>query len=71
MLWGRFMFDRPREDLLRHLIDWEEAASSLSGRRKEFNPGLITTRQTKEAFSVFTTRIPVGQHKLATPYDGS
>jgi predicted helicase len=52
MLWGRFMFDRPREDLLRHLIDWEEAASSLSGPRKEFNLGLITTRQTKEAFSV-------------------
>jgi predicted helicase len=71
MLWGRFMFDRPREDLMRHLIDWDEAESSLSSRRKEFNLGLISTRQTKEEFSVFSTRIPVGQHKLATPYDGS
>jgi len=71
MLWGRFMFDRPREDLMRHLIDWEEAAVSLSSRHKEFNLGLIATRQTKEEFAVFATRIPVGQHKLATPYDGS
>jgi hypothetical protein len=71
MLWGQFIFDRPREELMRHLIDWEEAASSTSGRRKDFNLALIATRQTKERFSVFATRIPVGQHKLATPYDGS
>jgi predicted helicase len=71
MLWGRFMFDRPREDLMRHLIDWSDCVTSSARRQNEFNLALIATRQTKEAFSVFCTRIPVGQHKLATPYDGS
>ena len=57
MLYGRFAFDRPREELNHHF-----ASENL---------GLITTRQTKEEFSVFSTRIPIGQHKIATPYDGS
>ncbi len=33
--------------------------------------GLISTKQATESFSVFSTTQPVGQHKLATPYDGS
>ena len=57
MLYGRFAFDRPREELNHHFF--------------ADNIGLIVTRQTKEEFSVFATRLPVGQHKLATPYDGS
>lgn len=35
------------------------------------NLALITTKQTKESFSVLATGLPAGQHKLATPYDGS
>ncbi|OGS74880.1 MAG: hypothetical protein A2Z94_08040 [Gallionellales bacterium GWA2_55_18] len=35
------------------------------------NLALITTKQTKENFSVLATGLPAGQHKLATPYDGS
>ena len=57
MLFGRFAFDRPREELNHHFA--------------EENLGLISTRQTKEKFSVFSTRLPLGQHKIATPYDGS
>lgn len=57
MLWSRFTFDRPREDLNHHL--------------QLENVGLISTKQTTESFSVFSTTQPVGQHKLATPYDGS
>jgi len=57
MLWGAFAFDRPRQELISHLL--------------RENIGLISTRQTKELFSVFSTVWPVGQHKLATPYDGS
>ena len=56
---------------MRHLIDWNDRLASSGHREKEYNLALITTRQTKEMFSVFSTRIPVGQHKLATPYDGS
>jgi len=57
MLWGQFAFDRPRQELISHLMNE--------------NIGLISTRQTKELFSIFSTMRPVGQHKLATPYDGS
>jgi len=57
MIWGHLTFDRPREDLNHHL-GFE-------------NIGLISTRQATELFSVFSTIRPVGQHKLATPYDGS
>ncbi len=57
MLYGRFSFDRPRPELIHHII-----SGSLA---------LITTRQTKEHFSVFICDQPPAQHKLATPYDGS
>lgn len=70
MMWGRHVFDRPREELLKHLMDRRQAASSSHARREEYNLALITTRQSTEMFAVFATRIPVGQHKLATPYDG-
>ncbi|MFV8270792.1 type ISP restriction/modification enzyme [Flavobacterium sp. GT2N3] len=29
------------------------------------------TKQTKESYSAFITNIPLGQHRIATPYDGS
>ena len=57
MLWGASVFDRPRSELINQFL--------------QENFGLISTRQTKELFSVFSTTLPVGQHKLATPYDGS
>jgi predicted helicase len=57
MLWGTFAFDRPRLELNSHLL--------------QQNLALISTRQTTGSFSVFSTIWPVGQHKLATPYDGS
>jgi hypothetical protein len=57
MLWGAWVFDRPRQELINQFL--------------QENLGLISTRQTKELFSVFSTTLPVGQHKLATPYDGS
>jgi hypothetical protein len=57
MLYGKFAFDRPREELNLHLLSE--------------NIALIVTRQATQAFSVFATILPVGQHKLATPYDGS
>jgi hypothetical protein len=57
MLYGRWIFDRPRPELVHHI-----RSGSLA---------LITTRQTKENFAVFVTDQPPAQHKLATPYDGS
>jgi len=58
MLYGNYAFDYYRPLINDELL------------RKE-NLALIFTRQTKEAFSVFVTDKPVGQHKLVTPYDGS
>lgn len=57
MLYGSYAFDYPRLEINDHLI--------------HFNFALITTRQTKENFAVYATNLPAGQHKLATPYDGS
>ena len=57
MLYGKFAFDYPRMEINDNLL--------LN------NLALITTRQTKEQFSIFVTSKLVGQHKLATPYDGS
>lgn len=57
MLYGRFAFDYHRPEINDHLL-------------KE-NIALISTKQTKELFSVLVTNKPAGQHKLATPYDGS
>jgi len=57
MLYGAFAFDYHRPEVNDHLL-------------KE-NLALISTRQTKEDFSALVTNRPAGQHKLATPYDGS
>jgi len=57
MLYGDYAFDYPRQEINDHLL--------------YPNFALISTKQTKEDFSVFATNNPVGQHKLATPYDGS
>ncbi|QQZ27953.1 hypothetical protein HMY34_03830 [Thiothrix subterranea] len=57
MLYGSYAFDYHRP--------------SLNDQLQENNVGLIFTRQTKENFSVFISSIPLGQHKIATPYDGS
>jgi len=58
MLYGEYAFDYHRPQINDHLL-------------KTDNYGFITTRQTKELFSVFITNKPLGQHKIATPYDGS
>lgn len=58
MLYGDYAFDYCRPEINDNLI-------------YNNNFALISTRQTKESFSVFITKDPVGQHKLATPYDGS
>lgn len=57
MLYGSYAFDYPRPEINDHLL--------------HPNFALITTRQTKENFAVYATNLPAGQHKLATPYDGS
>jgi len=57
MLYGPFAFDYHRPEINDNLL-------------KE-NFALISTKQTKELFSVLVTNKPAGQHKLATPYDGS
>ena len=57
MLYGSYAFDYHRPEVNDHLL--------------QENIALITTRATKELFSVFVSNKPAGQHKLATPYDGS
>jgi len=57
MLYGDYAFDYHRPELNNNLL------------RENF--GIVYTRQTKENFAVFITNIPLGQHKIATPYDGS
>ena len=57
MLYGPYAFDYHRPEVNDHLM--------------QANLALISTRQTKEEFSVLATAKPAGQHKLATPYDGS
>jgi hypothetical protein len=57
MLYGAFAFDYHRPEVNDSLL--------------EPNVALISTRQTKERFAVLSTARPAGQHKLATPYDGS
>jgi predicted helicase len=58
MLYGEYAFDYHRPQINDELLH-------------KNNFGFITTRQTKESFSVFITNKPLGQHKIATPYDGS
>lgn len=57
MLYGSFAFDYHRPEINDCIIAGSKA--------------LICTKQTKEQFSVLACDKPVGQHKLATPYDGS
>ncbi len=57
MLYGDYAFDYHRPELNNNLLN--------------DNYGLIFTRQTKEEFGVFMSNKPLGQHKIATPYDGS
>jgi len=58
MLYGDYAFDYHRPQVNNNLLH-------------NNNYGFVTTRQTKEIFSVFITNKPLGQHKIATPYDGS
>ena len=58
MLYGEYAFDYHRPQINDSLINKD-------------NISFITTRQTKESFSVFISSKPLGQHKIATPYDGS
>ncbi len=58
MLYGEYAFDYHRPQINDNLLQKE-------------NYGFITTRQTKELFSIFISNKPLGQHKIATPYDGS
>lgn len=58
MLYGDYAFDYPRPQINNQLIHRNNIA-------------LISTRQTKEHFGVFVSRVPLGQHKIITPYDGS
>lgn len=57
MLYGKYAFDYHRPEINDSLI-----AGNL---------GLIFTRNTRESFATFITSLPVAQHKIATPYDGS
>jgi Type ISP C-terminal specificity domain len=57
MLYGEYAFDYPRAEINDDML--------------YPNFAIITTRQTKDSFSVLVTNLPVGQHKLVTPYDGS
>jgi predicted helicase len=57
MLYGPFAFDYHRPEINDQLL--------------QSNVALISTKQTKEHFSVLATNLPAGQHKLVTPYDGS
>jgi predicted helicase len=57
MLYGSYAFDYHRPEINDQLL--------------QKNLALISTRQTKEQISLLVTNKPAGQHKLATPYDGS
>ena len=57
MLYGDFAFDYLRPQINDSLL--------------KPNIALITTKQTKENFSAFASNVPLGQHKIVTPYDGS
>ena len=58
MLYGDYAFDYPRPQINNQLV-------------KKNNIALICTRQTKERFGIFVAKVPLGQHKIVTPYDGS
>lgn len=58
MLYGEYAFDYHRPQINDCMLKMDNLA-------------FITTRQTKENFSVLIANKPLGQHKIATPYDGS
>lgn len=58
MLYGEYAFDYPRPQINDQM-------------HKIQNLALVCTRQTKENFGVFVVDVPLGQHKIVTPYDGS
>lgn len=57
MLYGDFAYDYLRPQVNDNLL--------------RPNVALIYTKQTKENFSAFVSNVPLGQHKIVTPYDGS
>lgn len=57
MLYGDYAFDYPRPLLNDNLL-------------KE-NIALISTKQNRDCCSIFLSSTPLGQHKIAAPYDGS
>lgn len=57
MLYGSFAFDYLRPQINDNLL--------------KPNIALITTKQTRERFSALASNVPLGQHKIVTPYDGS
>ncbi len=58
MLYGDYAFDYPRSVINDNMISTGNIA-------------MISTRQTKERFGIFCSNLALGQHKIATPYDGS
>jgi predicted helicase len=57
MLYGDYAFDYSRPLLNDNLL--------------KDNIALISTKQNRDSCSVFLTSTPLGQHKIAAPYDGS
>ena len=57
MLYYKYIFDRPREQLNTHLV--------------KNNLGLIVNRQSRLLFSPFVTNLPLGQHCILDPREGS
>ena len=57
MLYGDYAFDYSRPQLNDNLL--------------KDNVALVATKQNRENCSVFISSIPLGQHKIAAPYDGS
>lgn len=58
LIYSSFLLDYPRPIINQHMLTGE-------------NLSFATTRQTREPFSILVTNLVCGQHKIATPYDGS
>lgn len=57
MLYGEYAFDYPRP--------------LFNDNMQKKNLALIVNKQNRDSLSVFISSVPVGQHKIADPYDGS
>ena len=57
MLYGDYSFDRPRKPLNLNMM--------------HENVALVVNKQNRDTLSVFISSLPLGQHKIADPYDGS